>query len=127
MKLASQIAAARAIGDVDIATATPRGSARGAGAAGFLVRFGKKLDGCFAIITAVEIGRSLRFDVHLTARCSKYSLTCTHASYSGGGELSERAESARAIANDLRWDASTGQVVFGPSTPASWVSHSCSS
>ena len=43
-------------------------------------RWGKKLGGQYAIITAFvhHETRRLRFDVHLTSKCLRFSLVCTH-------------------------------------------------
>ena len=46
----------------------------------WLQRWGKKLGGQYAIITAFvnHATRRLRFDVHLTSKCLRFSLVCTH-------------------------------------------------
>lgn len=129
---------AKDIEEEDIACATPRMSG-GTGTAGpateracqpgerWVQRWGKKLGGQYAIITAFvhHETRRLRFDVHLTSKCLRFSLVCTHQAMlepACGDDDRLLVEMVKGIAMGLEFDKSTGQIMFGPSVPAAWVS-----
>jgi len=80
-------------------------------------RWGAKIDGVYVMISATRDGDRLRFSVFDARAETRHGLVCRHADAleAGVGEV------ARAIALDLRFDE-TSRLVFGPHTPASWVS-----
>lgn len=98
------------------------GDGDGGGGEREVARWGKKIDRKFLIVTAyyAPAEEKLRFEVFNTRSETSHCLVCRHQSILARGDAAV-VDVAQAIALDLRFDASR-KLVFGPHTPASWVS-----
>jgi rRNA-processing protein FCF1 len=86
-----------------------------------LLRFGKKIAGRYALITAYYKKPKLRFVVYMSSSCSKMILTCVHEEIErlDPSSTEEVRRIVKAVASDLSFDDS-GKLQFGANVPAVW-------
>merc|ERR1711908_176555 len=119
-RLASAVSAAKSLQIEKMSEVVRLDSARVTGridaAEVVIARFGKKISGRYALVTAYYKKPTLRFVVYLSETCHKYELTCVHKAMEDSCDETkldsrENAALVRMVANGLEIDKS-GKLVF---------------
>lgn len=99
-----------------------------------LLRFGKKLDEKYVLITVYYRKPRLRFVVYVAEDCARHVLVCTHREVEEAEEEDENEEDEKVsaeflkrhktlierIASEIYFDRD-GKIAFSESVPATWV------